>query len=89
MHFFYKNDFFNQHFAFLLFWLKCEYKTNFTLLKKSCEGFISNHFSPKKLVYVNAILQILTLVLFYRSVVATHIGLGFLMVVLKLAAKTK
>ena len=58
--------------------MKFEYKGEFQSPKKEMRGFFfSNQNVFKNLENAkNAILQILTLVLFYRLIVATHIGLG-------------
>ena len=71
--------------------MKFEYKAEFLSPKKSYEVFF---FKPIFLFKIfgkckNAIIQILILVLFYRLIVATHIGIVFLMVLQKLTAKTK
>ena len=54
--------------------MKFEYKLNFKCLKKSCEGYFSNHFFFNLENATNAILQILTLVLFYRLIVGANLG---------------
>ena len=88
-----KNGIFHPKFYFFTFLAKLillnpqieilNAKVNFKVPKKLRGFFFSNQNVFKNLENAkNAILQILTLVLFYRLIVATHIGLVFLMVML-------
>ena len=65
--------------------MKFEYKTECKAPKRVARFFFKSNF----FILENAILQILTQILFDRLIVATHKGLVFLMVLLQLTAKTK